>query len=121
MRVAPAFSAAPALPCLALVSSGSLVNGYFHHRYCHECNACADLDFGASEAAVRINPVSSGLAEEDLSAALSAKRLPDALIVPKVRVRGCCFVSEVDQQFDSSTPGVLCLAWLLSGKAGESG
>jgi hypothetical protein len=45
---------------------------------------CADLDFGGSEAAVRINPVSSGLAEEDLAAVLSAKRLPDALVVPKV-------------------------------------
>lgn len=43
-----------------------------------------DLDFGASEAAVRINPVSSGLAEEDLKVVLSAKRLPDALVVPKV-------------------------------------
>lgn len=45
---------------------------------------CADLDFGGSEAAVRINPVSSGLAEDDLAAVLSAKRLPDALVVPKV-------------------------------------
>ena len=33
---------------------------------------------------MRINPVSSGLAEDDLSAVLSAKRLPDALVVPKV-------------------------------------
>jgi hypothetical protein len=44
----------------------------------------ADLDFGSSEAAVRINPVSSGLAADDLTAVLSAKRLPDALVVPKV-------------------------------------
>jgi hypothetical protein len=43
-----------------------------------------ELGFGPSEAAVRINPVSSGLAEDDLSAVLSAKRLPDALVVPKV-------------------------------------
>jgi citrate lyase beta subunit len=46
---------------------------------------CADLDFcPTSEAAVRINPVSSGMAGDDLAAVLSAKRLPNALVVPKV-------------------------------------
>jgi citrate lyase beta subunit len=45
----------------------------------------ADLDFcPTSEAAVRINPVSSGMAGDDLAAVLSAKRLPNALVVPKV-------------------------------------
>ncbi|WIA09792.1 hypothetical protein OEZ85_009167 [Tetradesmus obliquus] len=44
-----------------------------------------DLDFcPSSEAAVRINPVSSGMAADDLVAVLSAKRVPDALVVPKV-------------------------------------
>lgn len=33
---------------------------------------------------MRINPVSSGMAGDDLAAVLSAKRLPDALVVPKV-------------------------------------
>jgi citrate lyase beta subunit len=55
--------------------------------------AGADLDFGASEAAVRINPVSSGLADEDLSAVLSAKRLPDALVVPKVSLTSVALTS----------------------------
>ncbi|KAF6255879.1 Pyruvate/Phosphoenolpyruvate kinase-like domain-containing protein [Scenedesmus sp. NREL 46B-D3] len=36
------------------------------------------------EAAVRINPVSSGMAADDLAAVLSCKRLPGALVVPKV-------------------------------------
>lgn len=36
---------------------------------------------------MRINPVSSGLAEEDLAAVLGAKRLPDALVVPKVETQ----------------------------------
>lgn len=44
-----------------------------------------DADFAPScEAAIRINPVNSGLAEDDLAAVLSAKRLPNALVVPKV-------------------------------------
>jgi hypothetical protein len=48
-------------------------------------DARADLKFcPTSEAAVRINPVSSGMAGDDLAAVLSAKRLPNALVLPKV-------------------------------------
>eukprot|EP00882_Tetradesmus_deserticola_P030245 GHRQ01033944.1.p1 GENE.GHRQ01033944.1~~GHRQ01033944.1.p1 ORF type:complete len:116 (+),score=52.86 GHRQ01033944.1:242-589(+) len=52
---------------------------------CPALSAPADLSFcPAGEAAVRINPVSSGMAADDLAAVLSAKRLPHALVVPKV-------------------------------------
>lgn len=47
-------------------------------------NAADESFQAAAEAAVRINPVCSGLAEEDLAAVLSARRLPNALVVPKV-------------------------------------
>lgn len=40
--------------------------------------------FGRSEYAVRINSIESGFAEEDLRAVLSSKRLPDAIMIPKV-------------------------------------
>ncbi|KAL4457554.1 hypothetical protein ABPG75_012419 [Micractinium tetrahymenae] len=46
--------------------------------------ALADIRFGASERAVRINSVQSGLAEEDLQAVLAGPSLPDALVVPKI-------------------------------------
>lgn len=42
------------------------------------------LDFGRSEAVVRVNSVASGLAEEDMKVTLSAKRLPLTLMLPKV-------------------------------------
>lgn len=48
--------------------------------------ALADIQFGASERAVRINSVQSGLAEEDLAAVLTGPSLPDALVVPKASV-----------------------------------
>ena len=44
----------------------------------------AALDFGRSERAVRINGVQTPYVEEDLQAVLTAKQLPDALVVPKV-------------------------------------
>jgi citrate lyase beta subunit len=46
--------------------------------------ATPEVDFGGSERAVRINPVSSGLASLDLQAVLGGKQLPDALVVPKL-------------------------------------
>lgn len=49
--------------------------------------ALADIQFGASERAVRVNSVQSGLAGEDLRAVLTGASLPDALVVPKAR--GC--------------------------------
>ena len=42
------------------------------------------LQFGRTEAAVRVNSVSSGLAEEDLKVTLSAKYLPPTVMLPKV-------------------------------------
>lgn len=44
--------------------------------------ALQTLDFGRSERLVRINPVGSGLVEEDLRAVLGAR--PDGLVIPKV-------------------------------------
>jgi len=47
--------------------------------------ALQTLDFGRSERLVRINPVGSGMAEEDLRAVLPAR--PDGLVIPKVGER----------------------------------
>ncbi|XP_078693348.1 citramalyl-CoA lyase, mitochondrial-like isoform X2 [Branchiostoma floridae x Branchiostoma belcheri] len=43
-----------------------------------------EVDFGRTECAVRINSVDSGLADDDLSAILQAKKLPSAILLPKV-------------------------------------
>lgn len=45
--------------------------------------ALAECDFGDSERIVRINPVGSGLEDDDLGAVLDAARLPDAIVLPK--------------------------------------
>ena len=42
------------------------------------------LSFGSSEVCVRINSIETGLAEDDLTAALTAKVLPHSIVVPKV-------------------------------------
>ena len=42
------------------------------------------IDFGASECIVRINACGTGLERDDLRAVFSARRLPDAVLVPKV-------------------------------------
>ena len=42
------------------------------------------LDFGYSEPTVRVNSMSSGLTENDLSVTLQAKTLPPTLMLPKV-------------------------------------
>lgn len=44
--------------------------------------ALVSLDFGRAEKLVRINPVGSGLVEEDLRAVIHAR--PDGLVIPKV-------------------------------------
>jgi citrate lyase beta subunit len=44
--------------------------------------ALRSLDFGRSERLVRINPVGSGMEEEDLRAVLPAR--PDGIVVPKI-------------------------------------
>ena len=43
-----------------------------------------ELDFGRTEPAVRINSVTSGLAEDDLNEICQAKRLPPTIMLPKV-------------------------------------
>ncbi|XP_006141617.1 citramalyl-CoA lyase, mitochondrial [Tupaia chinensis] len=43
-----------------------------------------DFDLGSTEKCVRINSVSSGLAEEDLEALLQSQVLPSSLMLPKV-------------------------------------
>jgi citrate lyase beta subunit len=48
------------------------------------CASEDDFVTGGSEMAVRINPVSSGFAGEDLRAVLSVRQLPDAIVVPKI-------------------------------------
>ncbi len=45
--------------------------------------ALRTLDFGSSEKLVRINPVGSGMEEEDLNAVLPAR--PDGIVIPKVK------------------------------------
>jgi citrate lyase beta subunit len=45
-------------------------------------NSLKELDFGAAERLVRINPVGSGLEEEDLMAVLPIR--PDGIVIPKV-------------------------------------
>lgn len=47
-------------------------------------NVLGRLKFGSSEVCVRINSIETGLAEDDLKAALTAKELPDSIVVPKV-------------------------------------
>uniref|UniRef100_A0A2K6T8M0 Citramalyl-CoA lyase n=1 Tax=Saimiri boliviensis boliviensis TaxID=39432 RepID=A0A2K6T8M0_SAIBB len=43
-----------------------------------------DLDLGSTEKCVRVNSVSSGLAEEDLETLLQSRVLPSSLMLPKV-------------------------------------
>lgn len=44
----------------------------------------AQLDLGRTEKCVRVNSVSSGLAEADLQVILQAEVLPPAIMLPKV-------------------------------------
>lgn len=44
------------------------------------------LDFGSSELCVRINSITTGLAEEDLNVILSGDILPDTIVLPKVEM-----------------------------------
>ena len=48
----------------------------------------AELDVGRTEKCVRVNSVSSGLAEADLEVILGAEVLPTALMLPKVEDTG---------------------------------
>lgn len=47
-------------------------------------NLLGQLNFGSSEVCVRVNSIETGLAEDDLRAALTAKVLPHSIVVPKV-------------------------------------
>jgi citrate lyase beta subunit len=47
-------------------------------------SALEELDFGRSERLVRINPVGSGLKEDDLRVALDVSARPDGIVIPKV-------------------------------------
>ena len=42
------------------------------------------LEFGRMDIAVRVNAMTSGLAEEDMAVTLTAARLPTTLMLPKV-------------------------------------
>ncbi len=48
----------------------------------------AELDLGRTEKCVRVNSVSSGLAEADMEVILQADVLPTALMLPKVEDTG---------------------------------
>ena len=43
-----------------------------------------ELEFGRTDVAVRVNAMTSGLAEEDMAVTLMAQRLPATLMLPKV-------------------------------------
>ena len=60
-------------------------------------SALQELDFGAAEKLVRINPVGSGLEEEELAAILPAR--PDGIVIPKVEDAGQ--VARVSSQVES--------------------
>ena len=47
-------------------------------------NLLGQLSFGSSEVCVRINSIETGLAEDDLRAALTAKAFPHSIVLPKV-------------------------------------
>jgi len=65
--------------------------------------AMNSIDFGHSERFTRINPIGSGLEQEDLRAALQAR--PDSIVVPKVedaeQIRWVC--AQIDQKVGNST------------------
>lgn len=57
--------------------------------------ALAEVQFGRSERAVRVNAVQSGTCREDLEAVLTGPALPDAIVVPKVGAAAAVEVSEL--------------------------
>jgi citrate lyase beta subunit len=68
------------------------------------------LDFGRAERLVRINPIGSGMEQEDLQAVLSAR--PDGIVIPKVddveQVRWVC--AQIDREWGKETPlGVIVI------------
>jgi citrate lyase beta subunit len=74
-------------------------------------NVLRELDFGRSERLARINPVGSGLEQDDLQAILPAR--PDGIVVPKVdkaeQVLWVC--AQIDQMLGEDTP--LCVIVII--------
>ena len=64
-----------------------------------------ELDLGRTEKCVRVNSVSSGLAEADLEALLQAPLLPPALMLPKVEDAG-------EVRWVSDSVRVLCVSFV---------
>ena len=56
-----------------------------------------ELEFGRTDVGVRVNAMTSGLAEDDMTMTLMAKRLPTTIILPKVddtrHIEWVCFPS----------------------------
>lgn len=79
--------------------------------------ALAECDFGKSERIVRINPVESGLAEDDLTALRGGARLPDAVVLPKTEspdhVRWLCQQLSAAEGAHGLTPGTIRVLVLI--------
>jgi citrate lyase beta subunit len=81
--------------------------------------ALKTLDFGRSERLVRINPIGSGMEEDDLRAVLPAR--PDGIVVPKVQsaqqvhwVSGV--IAEAERKFGWQTGSILMLVLIESAR-----
>lgn len=79
-----------------------------------------ELDFGSSERWVRINPLSSGRAAEDLQAVLAGR--PDGILVPKadtpeIVVEVDRLIRETEKQLGFE-PGSVCLAVTIESALG---
>jgi citrate lyase beta subunit len=80
--------------------------------------ALQTLEFGRSEKAVRINPVGSGLEEQDLQAVLPAR--PDSVVIPKVSSAAQVHwvssrLAEAERQYGWPTGSISLLALIETG------
>uniref|UniRef100_A0A8C0TKK6 Citramalyl-CoA lyase, mitochondrial n=1 Tax=Canis lupus familiaris TaxID=9615 RepID=A0A8C0TKK6_CANLF len=64
--------------------SASSSNRYLNDARLRIVETLEDFDLGPTETCVRVNSVSSGLAEEDLETLLQSRVLPSSLMLPKV-------------------------------------
>ena len=79
------------LPCRSHAKPGlAAAAASIVRRLLHALQALAQVSFGRSERAVRVNSIQSGLCEDDLRAVLTGEALPDALVVPKVSLVHVC-------------------------------
>src|SRR5574340_1072425 len=82
-----------------------------------------DLDFGRSERLVRINPVGSGLENDDLAAVLPAH--PDGIVIPKVGSPGqvqwvSAQLGRAEKVYGWEPGGIILLATIeVEGQAGS--